>query len=209
MTDTSADPYRELREAAKAALPFFARGDNSRYDQALINAAFITLANPAAILALLAERDRLVADNKGLTGALNLGASAMQSHRHDLEAVEAALRKSEERAGFSLLTHLRRQREWSERTFGPGDRAKGVVDHIRKELLEIEAEPAGTEWVDVIILALDGFWRAGYSPEQIIAALVAKQAKNEARTWPDWRTMPTDRAIEHDRAALANEATDG
>jgi hypothetical protein len=99
---------------------------------------------------------------------------------------------------LDLVAHLRRQRAFSERTFGPGPRTVGIVDHIRKELAEIEAEPFDlAEWIDVVILALDGAWRAGYTPEQIAAALVAKQTKNEARTWPDWRTHPSDRAIEH------------
>lgn len=102
---------------------------------------------------------------------------------------------------FDMLSHLTRQREFSERTFGPGSRAKGVVDHIRKELCEIEADPTDlSEWADVVILALDGFWRAGASPQQIIDTIVAKQTKNEARVWPDWRTMPADKAIEHDRS---------
>lgn len=97
--------------------------------------------------------------------------------------------------------HLERQRAWSRETFGPGDRAKGVVDHIRKELAEIEADPGDLgEWVDVVILALDGAWRSGAEPEQIIAAIKAKQARNEARVWPDWRTQSADRAIEHDRS---------
>ena len=101
---------------------------------------------------------------------------------------------------FDFLVHLRRQRDWSQKTFGPGDRAKGVVDHIRKELLEIEQHPTDLEeWIDVVILALDGAWRAGYHPGEIVMALTKKQAKNEARNWPDWRTMPTDKAIEHDR----------
>ena len=103
---------------------------------------------------------------------------------------------------FDMLAHLRRQREWSERTFGPGARTAGVVDHIRKELREIEADPADvSEWIDVAILALDGAWRAGFQPQQIIDALVAKQAKNEARQWPDWRTAPADKAIEHVKPA--------
>jgi hypothetical protein len=110
---------------------------------------------------------------------------------------------------FDMLAHLQRQREWSERTFGPGDRAKGVVDHIRKELHEIEADPGDLkEWIDVVILALDGAWRSGASPEQIIDALTAKQTKNEARVWPDWRTAPKDRAIEHVRSPTPSETTD-
>ncbi|MGC6777829.1 dATP/dGTP pyrophosphohydrolase domain-containing protein [Pseudomonas aeruginosa] len=43
-------------------------------------------------------------------------------------------------------------------------------------------------------LALDA------ADDAIIVDLFAKQALNEARTWPDWRTAPADRAIEHDRA---------
>ena len=106
------------------------------------------------------------------------------------------------REGFDFRAHLQRQREWSSKTFGPGPRTAGLVDHIRKELCEIEADPTDvSEWIDVTILALDGAWRAGYSPDDIIAALVAKQTKNEGRVWPDWRTAPADKAIEHDRLA--------
>ncbi|MFY1686471.1 dATP/dGTP pyrophosphohydrolase domain-containing protein [Plantactinospora sp. WMMB782] len=97
--------------------------------------------------------------------------------------------------------HLARQRAFSERTFGPGPRTVGVLDHIRKELAEIEADPTDVgEWVDVLILAFDGAWRAGYEPQQIIDAIVAKQTRNESRTWPDWRTADPNRAIEHDRS---------
>ncbi len=102
---------------------------------------------------------------------------------------------------FDLVAHLHRQREFSERTFGPGTRTAGVIDHIRKELNEIEAKPDDvSEWADVILLALDGAWRAGFSPEHIARAIAAKQAKNEARTWPDWRDADPGKAIEHVRA---------
>ncbi len=104
--------------------------------------------------------------------------------------------------GFDFAAHLRRQREFSERTFGPGARTKGVIDHIRRELAEIEQTPDDlSEWADVVILGLDGFWRAGATPQQIIDALVAKQTKNESRQWPDWRTAKPDTAIEHVRDA--------
>lgn len=102
---------------------------------------------------------------------------------------------------FDFRGHLQRQRDWSGKTFGPGPRTKGVVDHIRKELAEIEADPSDiAEWIDVVILGLDGAWRAGHSPDQIIEAIAAKQAKNEERVWPDWRTLSPDQAIEHDRS---------
>jgi hypothetical protein len=105
---------------------------------------------------------------------------------------------------FNLYRHLCRQREWSGKTFGPGSRAQGVVDHIRKELIEIEQDPSDLmEWIDVVILALDGAWRSGAWPDQIIAALEAKQAKNEKRQWPDWRTSDPNKAIEHVRSPLS------
>lgn len=103
---------------------------------------------------------------------------------------------------FNFQDHLARQAAFSEHTFGPGARTKGVVDHIRKELTEIEADPGDLkEWIDVVILALDGAWRTGATPIQIIEALIAKQLKNESRVWPDWRTADPDKAIEHDRTA--------
>ena len=96
-----------------------------------------------------------------------------------------------------LVAHIRRQREWSERTFGAGDFARSIVDHIRKELVEIEANPTDLEeWIDVMLLAIDGAWRAGYSPDAIAAALSAKQTVNE---WRKWEAPRTDRAIEHIR----------
>lgn len=99
---------------------------------------------------------------------------------------------------FDLIKHLYRQQEFSEATFGPGMRTEGIINHIKKELLEIEAQPHDIEeWIDVVILALDGAWRAGYKPEQIVQALEAKQTKNEGRNWPNWQEVPTGQAIEH------------
>ena len=61
-------------------------------------------------------------------------------------------------------------------------RAKGFIDHSTKELREIAGAPHDlSEWVDVIILAMDDFWRFGGKPEDLITALLAKQAKNMAR----------------------------
>lgn len=87
-------------------------------------------------------------------------------------------------------------------TFGPGERKHGIIDHIQKEFAEILESPPGdwSEWVDVIILAFDGAWRDGGEPQEIIDAIIAKQAKNERRVWPDWRTAPPGKAIEHDRS---------
>lgn len=96
--------------------------------------------------------------------------------------------------------HLEHQRDWSRETFGPGSRLNGVLAHIRKELKEIEEAPEDpTEWADLIILAFDGAMREGHDPQTILDAIVGKQARNETRTWPDWRTMSPDQPIEHVR----------
>lgn len=84
-----------------------------------------------------------------------------------------------------LKGYIDQQMEWSRRTFGGGHRTKGITAHIRKELEEIEAAPLDLEeWIDVVILALDGAWRTGASAEEIIQSLHSKQAKNFRRTYP-------------------------
>lgn len=99
---------------------------------------------------------------------------------------------------FDLIAHLHDQRSFSDQVFGPGQRTAGVLDHIRKELKEIEADPADLmEWTDLLLLAFDGAMRRGHSPEAIAQALAQKLAINKTRTWPDWRSLPLDKAIEH------------
>lgn len=101
---------------------------------------------------------------------------------------------------YDLVAHLHRQREFSLRTFGPGELTATVLDHIRKELKEIEAAPGDLyEWIDVVLLALDGACRAGFTPEQVAQALDAKLTSNESRKWPEWRTVEPGKAIEHIR----------
>lgn len=114
---------------------------------------------------------------------------------------------------MDLKQHLIRQMAWSHATFGPGERTEGVLDHIRKELVEVEdANGESEEWVDVVILALDGLTRrlafclgdgSRKDPEVVaqmaINMIVGKQTRNEARVWPDWRTADKNKAIEHVR----------
>ena len=156
------------------------------------------------------EYAALVAESAATRRALEQLVEAVQQTdwvlgNHMVDAlVEArlALKGYRTTASFDLLQHLREQREWSTATFGPGERSAGVVDHIRKELAEIESSPLDLEeWIDVVILATDGAWRAGHSPEAIIQALIDKTAKNHSRTWPDWRTAEPGRAIQHVREA--------
>lgn len=71
--------------------------------------------------------------------------------------------------------------------------------------LEERGDPK--EWVDVALLSLDGLWRslrARYTEltdmeiaELAFEMIESKQTRNEARDWPDWRTMSPDKAIGH------------
>lgn len=104
------------------------------------------------------------------------------------------------RQPFSLWKYIHRQHRWSLKTFGPRKTTKSITDHIRKELIEVEANPDELEeWIDIIQLALDGAWRTGKTASQIIRALDAKLLVNEDRSWPDWRTADPNAPAEHIR----------
>lgn len=113
---------------------------------------------------------------------------------------------------MDLAEHIRRQMAFSIATFGPGERREGVTDHIKKELTEIaECDFPPHEWVDVVILALDGYWRSVVAvdatpwhsvPDYMVRHLLMKQGENEQRHWPDWRTAEPDKVIEHVREEI-------
>lgn len=122
---------------------------------------------------------------------------------------------------MDLKQHLIRQMAFSHATFGPGQRTDGVIDHIRKELIEVkDCGGEADEWVDVVILALDGLTRRlAYATSdgerrdprdvaQMACNMIeGKQGRNEGRRWPDWRTAPLDKAIEHDRSETRSTDT--
>lgn len=96
------------------------------------------------------------------------------------------------------VSDIRQQRVWSRDTFGPGERLKGVLKHIHKELDEVFREPKDPiEWADLIVLAIDGATRQGIDPADLIEAYHAKMQLNYAREWPDWRESSEDEPIEH------------
>ena len=102
-----------------------------------------------------------------------------------------------------FVAHLRRQREFSVRTFGPpgepgAQKVAGVLDHLKRELKEVTVNPGDpSEWADLVLLACDGAMRAGHAPEAIARAISDKLRRNEGRTWPDWRQQDPNKAIQH------------
>jgi len=94
---------------------------------------------------VLAECDRI--EQPGLSGNTTIWQRAIaQQFRAAVDGESA----TEPPAAAIDAAHLARQREWSTRTFGPGPRTKGVIDHIRKELHEIEDDrstsASGSTW---------------------------------------------------------------
>lgn len=108
----------------------------------------------------------------------------------------------------SFEQHLVRQMVFSKSTWGPGARTLGVLDHLKKEIEEVEqSNGSAVEWVDVAILALDGLTRQlwasseySQSADSVAATavnmIIGKQGRNEVRTWPSWHDSDPDKAME-------------
>lgn len=112
-----------------------------------------------------------------------------------------ASKKDDEETKFSydLVAHCDRAIAFSRKTFGNHSTPESMSKHIQKELEEIAAKPDDLEeWIDVIILAIDGANRfAGGTGESIAKQLLAKQEKNESRKWPDPLTVKPGEPILH------------
>lgn len=81
------------------------------------------------------------------------------------------------------VNFLARQTAFSRATFGPGERSKGVLDHIEQEIEEIrECESPrerAQEWVDMVLLSQDGLLRA---MRETLREAMASQANEEVLT---------------------------
>lgn len=152
----------------------------------------------------LANTSAPISDQERAQAADNIHRLTAENKRLTTQLAELLVGRSH---SFDLVEHLKRQMAFSAKTFGPGVRTKGVIDHIRKELGEIEENPRDVEeWIDVVLLACDGAWRTGASAEHIVASLALKLHKNESRDWPDWRTANLDQAIQHKPGAEVTSA---
>lgn len=90
--------------------------------------------------------------------------------------------------------------EWSRDTFGPDDARGplGPLRHLKREADETIAAPSDpSEYADLFLLVLDAARRAGLDCRQLVLAASRKLAVNMARTWPDWRSLPSDMPVEH------------
>lgn len=117
-----------------------------------------------------------------------------------MNEMERKYMENYEEKQYDLIDHINRQRKFSITTFGPENRTKGIINHIKKELKEIEETPDDIEeWIDVAMLAFDGAWRTGKTSFEIAEAFRLKLEKNMKRDWPDWRSSDPEKAIEHIR----------
>lgn len=122
-------------------------------------------------------------------------AAMMRAGTAEVDRRRLAERRLLARAG-ELENLLRRQRDWSSRTFGPQGHEPaltGVIDHIEKELIEVRLCPMDKgEYIDGMLLNLDGYWRSGGTPEDLFDDIFGKQNINFKRKWdiPDDGTAP-------------------
>lgn len=99
---------------------------------------------------------------------------------------------------MNLVQYLEAHNEWSARTFGRDRRPVSIINHIHKELKEVEAAPDDlVEWIDVMILAADGAFIAGYEPTQVAAAVITDIELGITGTWQSAETV-----ISHIKTAL-------
>lgn len=130
---------------------------------------------------MLLEIERLKADNAMLHSALNFAEGKIKAC---LEVEKKIKNENRNLLKIGFIGYLKKQIAWSRKTFGPGRRTVGICKHIESELKEIQANPGDLfEWLDVVILALDGAWRAGFTSEEIIEGLKKKQTVNFRRKY--------------------------
>jgi hypothetical protein len=92
---------------------------------------------------------------------------------------------------------------FSDRAFGPPSIRGpiGPLKHLEKEAREAQAAPADVvEYADCLLLVFDAARRAGFTIYDLFDAAIAKNERNERRTWPDWRGLDPNDSIEHVRA---------
>jgi len=81
--------------------------------------------------------------------------------------------------------------------FGSPPRTRNIIDEITSNLEDIADHPLElNNWVDIIFLAFDGAWRAGYEPSTIIRGIKSKQAVIEGQL--PYEAQPTQPTTHED-----------
>jgi hypothetical protein len=91
----------------------------------------------------------------------------------------------------------REQEAFSEATF-PGITPLAVARHLRSEADELIASPTDRlEWVDALLLSIDGARRAGMTCDELLALAFRKIEINRQRQWP--AVVDVNESVEHIR----------
>lgn len=88
---------------------------------------------------------------------------------------------------------------WSQKTFGSDSvrGPQGPLLHLAKEVQECLEKPKDLEeYADLLFLVFDSTRRAGFTYEELVAAVFTKLEKNKLRKWP---TPTSDKPVEHIR----------
>lgn len=133
--------------------------------------------------------------------------------RHEFALWCASQRFSLSDSGWvqpELAEILKDQMIWSNQTFGSGRRSEGILQHIEREVAEVRENPMILEeWIDLVLLALDGAWRCRKNNlpssddeirHDVVRMLIEKQAKNRVRLWPT--PVDDDTPTEHIRTEV-------
>lgn len=108
---------------------------------------------------------------------------------------------------FSLSEYVKKHNFWSRNSFGVHSDPRGLIKHIIKECDEVLEDPTdGEEWVDIIILAIDGFNRCANEAtcdNALEYVLQVKQQKNMTRSWP--KNADPGEPVEHIRTGEEKE----
>lgn len=67
-----------------------------------------------------------------------------------------------------ILKYIADHISWSEATFGDRGNMEYLLRHIEKEIAEVKVHPDNLEeWIDIMILAIEGLWKTGLTAEEI------------------------------------------
>lgn len=87
--------------------------------------------------------------------------------------------------------------EWSDATFGPGQRTEGMIAHLALEVQELKESPESIkEYADCFMLLIDVAGSVGFNMDDLVRATFDKLEVNKKRKWG-----PTneDGSVEHVR----------